>query len=44
MTAKPDDELAEARRDYTAAQYVVALFTGDPRLTREVYRRVAGYR
>lgn len=44
MTDQPtDDRLAEARRDFNAAQYVIAQFTGDAELEAEVFRRLAAY-
>lgn len=41
MTDQTEDELAEARRDYNAAQWIVARFTADRGLDSEVYARLA---
>jgi hypothetical protein len=41
MTEQTDDELAEARRDYNAAQWIVASFTADRALVSEVFGRLA---
>lgn len=38
-----DDQLVEARRDFNAAQYVLAQITGDTDLEAEVFRRLAAY-
>jgi hypothetical protein len=43
MTDQTDDRLAEARRDYCAAMYVVARITCDRDLLHEVVRRLAAY-
>lgn len=43
MTDETDERLAEARRDYCAAMYVVAQITGDRELVNEAVRRLAAY-
>ncbi|MEZ0352387.1 hypothetical protein [Mycobacterium sp. pR1184] len=43
MTDETAGRLAEARRDYCAAMYVVAQITGDRELVNEAVRRLAAY-